>query len=133
MLPDPIKPRHYAKIPSLIRRDKGDIPVERFADQLRKRMAAFEFVEAAKPPPVRPSNPSLIGTADGPISRILLTIPQYAVDDPTMSAAYQALIGSLPSNTAFVVLVQQSAKTSVKSWRPLRRAASQSGRVRRSD
>lgn len=78
MLPDPIKPRHYAKIPSLIRRD---IAVERFADQLRKRMAAFEFVEAAKPPPVRPSNPSLIGTADGPISRILLTIPQYAVDD----------------------------------------------------
>lgn len=116
MSADAIKPRHYAKIPGLIRRDKGDLPADRFAAQLRRRMAAFEFIEAAKPPPVRPANPFLIGTADGPISRILLTIPRYAVDDPTMSAAYQALIGSLPSNTALVILVQQSAKASVESW-----------------
>jgi len=112
----PIRTRHYAKVPSLIRRDKGDLSVEEFAAQLRRRIAAFDFVEAAQPPPVRPANPSLIGTADGPIKRMLLTIPQYAVRDPTMSAAYQALIRSLPATTALVVLVQHSAQTSVESW-----------------
>jgi hypothetical protein len=111
-----LKKRHYAKIPQLIRRDKGDLPSEDFAVQLRRRMAAFRFVEAAQPPPVRPSNPSLIGTADGAIKRILLTIPKYAVDDPTMSAAYQALIGSLPATTAIVALVQNSAKPTIDSW-----------------
>ena len=76
-----IKERRYKRISALMRRDQGD--QEQFKLGLSDRLSAYDFLHAA-PPPVRPANPSLMPSADGPISPILLTIPNYGIQDPTM-------------------------------------------------
>jgi hypothetical protein len=113
---DPIRVRHYKPIPDLVRRDKGDVPHADFAVHLADRLAAFLPLDATQPPPVRPASPSLIPSADGAISRVLLTIPNYAVNNCKMSAAYRSLISSLPSTTALVVLAQAESEETVKKW-----------------
>ena len=112
---NPIKERHYKRVPALVRRDQGDQNKELFKLDLSNRLSAFDFLHAA-PPPVRPANPSLMPSADGPITKILLTIPNYAVQDETMAAAYKSLLAALPKDTNLVVLVQESAKITVDDW-----------------
>jgi hypothetical protein len=112
----PIKTRHYNQVAALIRRDQGDQSNDLFALDLSKRITGFEILLSNVPGPVRPANPSLIPSADGAISRVLLTIPTYAVQDPTMAAAYQSLLNSLPTGITLVVLVQTSARPAVDAW-----------------
>src|SRR5260370_33735037 len=55
-------------------------------------------------------------TADGPIGRLLLTIPSYAINEPVMAASYRSLLQALPSHTRLVVLVQSSAEAVFRGW-----------------
>ena len=109
-----LKERHYKKVDALVTRYKGDLPEPQLSQHLER---VFEASTLLEPLGVsRPDRPKLIPTADGPISRMLLTIPAYAVAEPIMAAAYQSLLHALPKEVRLVVLVQAAAEKTVRQW-----------------
>jgi hypothetical protein len=107
-----IRERHYRRIAELVPRYRGDLPQPDLAEHLLNRFNA----RALLAPGATPSHPNLVPTADGLITRMLLTVPNYAVQEPIMAAAYQSLLGALPSGIRLVALVQESAQTTFKQW-----------------
>jgi hypothetical protein len=81
---------------------------------LEKVFQATTFLEAVGLS--RPERPKLIPTADGPIRRMLLTIPAYAVRQEIMAAAYRSLLESLPKDIRLVILAQASVENDVRQW-----------------
>jgi hypothetical protein len=105
-----VRPRHYATAPELVRRHTGDLSVE----SQRIRAQAGPIIADLLPP--RPERPSLVASAGGPVTRILFTIPAYAVHSPALAAAYQDLLAKLPAETRFLVLTHESAAETVAGW-----------------
>src|SRR5660397_103121 len=96
----PLRPQHFPTIAGEVVRTDRDVP-----DEDRRRRAATAAL-AADMARREPTAPSLIETADGGIARMLLTIPAYAVVEPSGSrpnpygAAYRDLLAKLPALTA---------------------------------
>ena len=109
-----MKTRHYRKPEALVPRYRGDLPEPELARRMERALDAFTLLEPFGV--ARPANLALIPTADGEIRRLLFTIPQYAVLDPVMSAAYKRLFATLPATARLVVLVQASAEAEVTQW-----------------
>lgn len=105
-----MRPRHYATAPGLVRRHTGDLSVE----SQRIRAQAGPIIADLLPP--RPERPSLVASAGGPVTRILFTIPAYAVHSPALAAAYRDLLAKLPAETRFLVLTHESAAETVAGW-----------------
>jgi hypothetical protein len=84
------------------------------AEVLEARAAAWPVAEELLPP--RPARPSLVPTAGGPIERLLLTIPQYAVASEALAQAYRDLLDQLPASTQVVALVHEPVAGTVSGW-----------------
>ena len=112
----PLRPQHFPKIAGEVVRTDRDVP-----DEARRRRAATAAM-AADMARREPTAPSLVATADGGIARMLLTIPLYAVTEPTGSpsnpygAAYRDLLAKLPASTELVVLTHEAVKPTVATW-----------------
>lgn len=106
----PVKLRHYTKSSSLPRRDSADLSPE----ALRQRSISGPF--SASPHLAKPENPSLIPSCHGPISRILFTIPEYAVYDPALSSVYRDLFKKLPPDVLFTILTHENMETEISAW-----------------
>lgn len=112
----PLRPQHFPSIVGEVVRTDRDVPAED-----RRRRSATAAVAAAL---LRrePRAPSLVATADGAIGRMLLTIPAYAVREPSpatsnpYAVAYRDLLAKLPSTTELVVLTHEAVQTSVAEW-----------------
>src|SRR4029078_9053047 len=79
----------------------------------RTRSAPF-LVEKARTPGLK--TPVLVPSYQGSSDELLLTLPQWAVDDPELSPGYKSLIASLRPRTRFVVVHAKSSGAAVKSW-----------------
>jgi hypothetical protein len=109
-----LKERHYRRIDALVTRSRGDLPEPELSRHLQRVFEASTLLEAFGVS--RPERPTLMPTADGPITRMLLTIPIYAVQEAIMAAAYQSLLQTLPADLRLAVLVQESAEPAVRQW-----------------
>ncbi len=107
-----LRSRHYTRPPGLVRRSVGDLPQE-FRDI---RAAAGPIAADLLPP--RPSRPRLVGSAEGTIDRLLLTIPGYAVRSAPLADAYHDLLAQLPPQTGVLVLTHEPDAATVAGWRP---------------
>ena len=94
----------------LVRRDQGDRPLE---DLLEGNRAAAPFLESIGV--VKPAAPSLVPSAGGPISRLLLTVPEYATHEP-YARAYRTLLQALGQHTRLVVLTHAESRDRVAGW-----------------
>jgi hypothetical protein len=110
-----LKQRHYPRISRLVRRDRTDSGVHELEHPTPRRLAGRIFADMTAPP-VTPASPKLIGTAGGDISRMLLTIPNYAVAEEIMAAAYRSLLSQLTASVRLVVLMQEDAEATIRSW-----------------
>jgi hypothetical protein len=108
----------YRSRDPLVRRDQGDRPL---AELLEASRAVVPFFEAMGV--VQPVAPSLVPSAAGPLSRLLLTIPEYATEEP-YARAYRSLLGLLPAHTRLVVLTHEAARDRVAGWLSARPADS---------
>lgn len=106
----PRKPRHYEKTDELVVRTEGDVS----AAFLAGRGRVEPIVESLMVP--KPPRPSLVGSAEGAIDRLLLTIPAYAVRSRPLATVYRHLLGQLPEAAGIVALTHESVQTDVASW-----------------
>ena len=112
----PLRPQHFPTIAGEVVRTDRDVP-----DEDRRRRAATAAM-AADMTRREPTAPSLVATADGGIARMLLTIPAYAVTEPTgppsnpYGAAYRDLLTKLPASTELVVLTHEAVQPAVAQW-----------------
>ena len=109
----PLRPRHYGRVEGEIVRTAADVPED--ARRRRERTAAIVEELAG----AQPQSPSLVATATGAMTRLLLTIPGYAarggVGNP-YGAAYRDLLAKLPAHTALVVLTHRGVADTVREW-----------------
>jgi hypothetical protein len=108
--------RHYSKIPELRPRTEGDVSSAGASSRfLARSLIEDETAEA-------PREPKLVSTAHGRISRMLLTIPAYAVEDGLDGAtnpigeAYRDLLAKLGADVTLEVLTHRSVESTVRSW-----------------
>jgi hypothetical protein len=106
----PRKTRHYEPVDGLVRRTESDVSPAFVAARAR----AEPLVETLKAP--RPAHPRLVGSAEGPIDRMLLTIPDYAVRAAVLADAYRHLLQQLSSQVSLVVLTHESVQEDVRGW-----------------
>lgn len=99
----------------MTRRDQADAVIAGNLHEFFERASAERGVFSAMLPP-KPIAPSLIPTADGSISQLLLTIPTYATTNPEYAAAYESLFKAMPAGVKFIVLVHESAANAVNAW-----------------
>ena len=109
-----LKTRHYPAIAALVPRYRGDLPQPELTRRMDPALDAFTLLESLGV--ARPQRPSLVPSADGPIRRLLFTIPAYATQEPIMAAAYQRLLQTLPEDVGLVILVQAAAEQTVQQW-----------------
>ena len=110
MVASPLKPRHYAKPAGLVRRSAAEVSPAELRARGRRTALTAELLEA------RPHRPRLVSTAQGSFTRLLLTVPSYAVESPELAAIYHGLLTELPKATALVVLTHESAAPAVRGW-----------------
>jgi hypothetical protein len=109
-----IKERHYRQIAQLVRRDQGDNDTHMLEGDPATMLNALQSIVESRT--LGPPHPELVPTADGAIERILLTVPNYAVDDAAVAQAYRSLLSALPPSLRLVVLTQKSCEASVRTW-----------------
>jgi hypothetical protein len=109
-----LKTRHYSPVKALVPRYRGDLPQPELSRRMDRALDAFTLLETLGA--ARPAQLALIPTADGPIRRLLFTIPAYATEEPVMAAAYQRLFQTLPDDAGLVILVQAAAEQTVQQW-----------------
>ena len=119
--PPPVRARHYVKPPGLVRRSSGDVSRDELRARGRRTALTQELLEA------RPARPRLISTAEGSFTRLLFTIPDYAVEASELAAIYHALLRTLPKTTKLVILTHESVAATVAGW--LRKARRRKGDV----
>jgi len=96
--------------PELVRRDTGDLSVE--SRHARAQASAI----LADLLPARPVRPRLVASAGGTVTRMMLTVPAYAVGSPPLAAAYRDLLAKLPAQTSYLVLAHESVADTVRGW-----------------
>jgi hypothetical protein len=106
----PRKRRHYDAVDELVRRTTTDVSAE-FTDARFRAEPITESLRAA-----RPVEPRLVGSAEGEIERLLLTIPAYAVRAGPLASIYRDLLGRLSPRTEVVVLTHEAVEEEVTSW-----------------
>ena len=109
----PLRPRHHPPVEGEVKRTDGDVP----DDVLLRRHSTAELASAVAR--VEPAAPSLVGSSAGPISRLLLTIPTYAVfggEANPYGAVYRDLLAKLPRTTELVILTHGSVAADVRGW-----------------
>ncbi|HEX2203791.1 MAG TPA: hypothetical protein VHG91_10860 [Longimicrobium sp.] len=109
----PIVEPHYAPVPELVPRCHRDLP--------RGPSHAFAARMAAELLGVRPGRPRLVGSAEGGIGRMLLTIPRYAAAEHDgapnpLAAVYRDLLRQLPAGVGLVVLTHDAVEPTVRGW-----------------
>src|SRR3954471_790566 len=82
---------------------------------VERRTRSAPFL-AQKPRTAGLKTPLLVTSYQGSIDEVLLTLPQYAVDDSDLAPGYQSLIASLRTRTRFVVVHAKSSAATVKAW-----------------
>ena len=110
-----IAPRHYARVPGLVRRSTGDLSAESLDAQARGRAVLADVI------PVGPQAPRLVSTGHGAIQELLFTIPTYAVGDiggqpNPLEAVYQDLFRQLPKTIRLIVMTHESTAQIVDEW-----------------
>jgi hypothetical protein len=106
----PRKSRHYDAVDELVRRTTTDVSAE-FTDARFRAEPITESLRAA-----RPVEPRLVGSAEGEIEQLLLTIPAYAVRAGPLASIYRDLLGRLSPRTELVVLTHEAVEEEVTSW-----------------
>jgi hypothetical protein len=108
--------RHYPKVKGLVRRTKADLSPEFLEARTLATPSLREMMQA------KPAHPSLVSTAHGAFSKLLLTIPAYAVEAPgpgeenPLAIAYQDLLQKLPAQVELIVLTHEAVQDQVDSW-----------------
>ena len=97
--------------PELVRRDTGDVS----AQSQHARAQASPILADLSPP--RPARPRLVASAGAAVTRMMLTVPAYAVESPPLAAAYRDLLAKLPAQTDYLVLAHESVADTVRGWR----------------
>jgi hypothetical protein len=59
---------------------------------------------------------SLVSSHEGPLRALLLTIPNYVVREPALTAIFSELAAVLPLHTHFVILTHEGAAATVERW-----------------
>lgn len=106
----PRRTRHYEPVDELVLRTAGDVSPA----FLRARALVEPIVESVMAP--RPVRPTLVGSAEGAIGRLLLTIPAYAVGSRPLADAYRHLLRKLPPVVGIVALTHESVQDDVTAW-----------------
>lgn len=106
----PRKTRHYEAVEELVTRTEGDVSPA----FVRARAAVEPLVESLRA--ARPAQPRLVGSAEGSIDRLLLTIPSYAVRSRPLADVYQHLLGQLAPAVEIVALTHESVHDDVSAW-----------------
>ncbi|MGH2919973.1 MAG: hypothetical protein ACRDLS_15430 [Solirubrobacteraceae bacterium] len=109
----PLRPWHFPQVPGAIKRTDRDVPPAVRDRRVRTARAAAELLRT------KPDSPSLVGSADGAIARMLLTIPAYAVaggDENPYGAVYRDMLMKLPRGIELVVLTHDGAALDVQAW-----------------
>ena len=105
---------HVVPHPDFTRRFDKDPGITRA--ELRRRGNAFEVLGALDP---RLQDPKLVSSAYGTIDTVLLTIPSWVLLDggaaPYM-AVYDDLVGKLPACTELLILTNEAAGESCRTW-----------------
>jgi hypothetical protein len=149
----PIRPRIYPKVAELVRRDESDIAMPQPTITLGKKQVQSEIsrflasesiaIDSIEPSqllmPIREvsgkptalKEPRLVGTADGKISQLLLTIPNYALfghepdsgssgsvnpENNPLGAVYKDLFKKLEKDVNLIILTHNRAKEYVSKW-----------------
>jgi hypothetical protein len=107
--------RHYPKIEELVRRTSSDLSPEANIKVVYAKAILEKMITPG------PKNPSLISSAHGSISHLLLTIPAYAVRPVgglanPIANAYKGLLGKLPKTVAFTVVTHAATEQTVADW-----------------
>lgn len=97
-------------------RTDRDVPLD---DRQRRATTAAMAADITRR---EPNAPSLIPSADGAITRMLMTIPSYAVQDPSgagtnpYAAAYRDMLAKLPASIELLVLTHEAVEQDVTAW-----------------
>ena len=107
----PLRPRSYATTPGLVRRTAADYsPAERRARGARSYLTSSVL-------DLRPVDPRLVSSAEGRITRMLLTVPRYAAESTPISAVYASLLAALGDDVDLTILTHESVADEVRGWR----------------
>lgn len=109
-----IKPRHYQKNDRLIIRTKEDFS----QTAIKERAKSFDILLESRIVEPKPSHPKIVETADGKLTRIFFTIPEYAIsgtNNPYWNA-FSDLIVKLPAHTKLLILTHNSTKQEMANW-----------------
>ncbi len=106
----PRRSRHYDKVDELVVRTASDVSPE----FMRARGDVEPMIERLKA--ARPVRPRLVGSADGAIEQLLLTIPAYAVRSVSLAEVYQDLLAQLSPEADIVALTHESVRDDVAAW-----------------
>ena len=111
-----LKNTHFNINPNLVDRSAKDLQIT--PSLLARRAMAFEMLGDLS---TRIQSPKLVSSSVGSIDSLLLTIPGWVFTDPPASRdaykdAYTDLLRKLPAATKFIILTNQSAEQSCKSW-----------------
>lgn len=106
----PRKPRHYEKTDGLVIRTAGDVSPAFLAGRATVEPIVESLMDA------KPARPSLVGSVEGAIDRLLLTVPAYAVRSRPLSSVYRHLLGQLPEAISIVTLTHESVQADVAAW-----------------
>lgn len=108
------KVRHYQKNDKLVIRTKEDFS----ESAIKERAKLFDILLDSQIIEPKPANPKIIETADGKLTRIFFTIPDYAIsgaDNPYWNV-YSDLILKLPEHTKLLILTHNSTKQELSDW-----------------
>jgi hypothetical protein len=111
----PLLERHFPRVPGAITRLDADVPEAVISARIETAAVATQLLG------VEPEQPKLVPSADGAITRMLLTIPHWAVvsgpgEPNPYGTVYQDLLMKLPDGVALLVLTHESAAADVRSW-----------------
>lgn len=102
------KLRHFTKSEQMEPRTYQDKVIDK---ELLKKIDK-QFIQAIP----KPSNPKLVNSANGKISWVLLTLPEYAFNEDALIKVYADLLLKLPTYTEFLILTHEHIYESVVDW-----------------
>jgi hypothetical protein len=108
----PSKTRHYPVIDEFLNEHSEQVS----EDVMVRKAAAMLLLQDVFQ--ARPSRPRLISSTEGALTKMLLTLPHYALkgkDNPVW-ATMQDLILKFPAETSFILVTHASTENQLKQW-----------------